>query len=576
MRSRRFLPLLCLLFCLLAACSLPVFAEQSEAPGFHEDADGTYYLKSDGARAYGPQKITADGVTATYYFNAKTGYLATGKLRIASYNGKRYLVNASGIVNTTPGLKFIKSTGRVYCVISSGGVLAADKAVTIGTNTYCFSKSAVMYTNGLRTVNGKKYLLKTLSVNGQAEGETYSVGVAQTGWQTYKGKTYYFTAKGVMKTGLIKYDNSLYYATEKGSLKTGAFRSGTKLYYADADGKLMVGWVLRSDKGNKWYYYHKTTGAMVTGKFVKDNGFYYYLGKDGAMKTGWFTVNGKTYYGKTTSPNLGARAKSWQTIDGKTYYFNTKGVLQTGWLKTKKSGVYYLHPEAGYVMTEWQTIDNNWFYFDPVTGQMKTGWFTENGKTYYFRPVDTEKGPMGSMVTGKVKINGTVYNFLTTGVLEEKEEPSGSLSVTVNTKKNIVTIYKGKTPIKAMYCSTGAGDATPLGDYQILDKLPTHVLDGPSYGFYCSHITSEILFHSIPYNRPNDHYSMSPGAFNLLGTQASHGCIRLAFADAKWLYYNVPKNTPVKVSATCETPLTPVSYGTIPWSQTYDPTDDEL
>ncbi|MDO5425664.1 MAG: L,D-transpeptidase family protein [Eubacteriales bacterium] len=578
MSIKKFLSVLCLLFCLVMAGSITVSADTSdtatetkETTGFHKDSKGTYYIKSNGERAYGPYKVKLNGTNYYYYFNQKTGYLATGKIRITSYNGKQYLVDANGIINTTKGLKFVKSTGKVYCVISSSGVLAANKAVTIGSNIYCFSKTGVMYTDGLRTVNGKKYLLKTLTVSGSS-GESYKVGVAQTGWQTYNGKKYYFNSKGVMKTGMITSGDNRYYANSKGVLKTGAFRANGKLYYADSDGKLMTGWVQRSDKANKWYYYSKSTGAMVTSKFIKDGSYYYYLGKDGALKTGWYQVNGKWYYGKTSSPNLGARVKSWQTINGKKYYFNTKGVMQTGWLNTKSSGTYYLH-SSGYVMTGWQQIDGYWYYFDTSSGQMKTGWLTDNGKTYYLRPSATSVGPVGSMVTGKVSINGKTYTFNSSGALNSVVA-TGAWSVTVNTKKNIVTIYRGDTAIKAMYCSTGANDATPLGTFKILDKLATHELDGPSWGFYCSHITSDVLFHSIPYTAPNNHYAIQPGAFNLLGQQASHGCIRLAFIDAKWLYNNVPIGTPVTVSQTCATPLTPTYYGT--FSGSYDPTDDEI
>ena len=141
------------------------------------------------------------------------------------------------------------------------------------------------------------------------------------------------------------------------------------------------------------------------------------------------------------------------------------------------------------------------------------------------------------MVTGRVSIDGTIYNFGTNGVLVMdytylaycgtavyRESPysiSGSWSITVNRQKNIVTVYKGSTPVRALWCSTGLNNATPLGTTYIRDKLSTWTLNGPSYGFYCHHIWSDILFHSIPYEKQNDHYSMYLGAFNQLGQQAS-------------------------------------------------------
>ena len=166
MKPKKILPALCLGFCLLSASSTAALAAKNTSTaassvtvGFHKDKKGTYYVKnSSGDRAYGPYKVKINGTTATYYFNQKTGYLTTGKARIVTYKGRKYLIDSNGVVNTTAGLKFMKSSGKIYCVISSNGVLAANRAVTIQRNTYCFDKNGVMYTSGLRTV-GKKPII---------------------------------------------------------------------------------------------------------------------------------------------------------------------------------------------------------------------------------------------------------------------------------------------------------------------------------------------------------------------------------------------------------------------------------
>ena len=68
---------------------------------------------------------------------------------------------------------------------------------------------------------------------------------------------------------------------------------------------------------------------------------------------------------------------------------------------------------------------------------------------------------------------------------------------------------------------------------------------GPSYGQYCSRIHGGILFHSVWYYRNGDPSSMSAKEYNKLGTTASHGCVRLMVADAKWIYDNVPSGSKV-------------------------------
>ena len=120
--------------------------------------------------------------------------------------------------------------------------------------------------------------------------------------------------------------------------------------------------------------------------------------------------------------------------------------------------------------------------------------------------------------------------------------------VKINKQMNCVTIYEKKSsgklkPIKAMVCSTGA--ATPIGTFPLGEKMRWHTLMGPCYGQYCSRIHGGVLFHSVWYYRNGDPSSLSSSAYNKLGTTASHGCVRLMVADAKWIYDNVPSGSSV-------------------------------
>ncbi len=59
-------------------------------------------------------------------------------------------------------------------------------------------------------------------------------------------------------------------------------------------------------------------------------------------------------------------------------------------------------------------------------------------------------------------------------------------------------------------------------------------------------IDSEIAFHSVIYNSYNLN-SVNMNSVRKLGNRASHGCIRLTVADAKWMYDNIGKGTVVTI-----------------------------
>lgn len=124
--------------------------------------------------------------------------------------------------------------------------------------------------------------------------------------------------------------------------------------------------------------------------------------------------------------------------------------------------------------------------------------------------------------------------------------------VKVNRQRNVVTVYTldedgyYTVPVRAMVCSVGKEDGTPTGTYTTKDKHTWCSLVGNVYGQYAYRIEGQIMFHSVPY------YSMSKDAleaeeYNKLGEAASLGCIRLAVADAKWIYDNCPTGTLVTI-----------------------------
>lgn len=122
--------------------------------------------------------------------------------------------------------------------------------------------------------------------------------------------------------------------------------------------------------------------------------------------------------------------------------------------------------------------------------------------------------------------------------------------IKVNYTANTVTIYKkdenGKftVPYKAMVCSTGKSTPTS-GVYKTPQKTRWGSLIG-SYGQYCTRITGQILFHSVPYLKNGDKTSLEYWEYDRLGETRSLGCIRLTVIDAKWIYDNCPLGTSVE------------------------------
>ena len=98
------------------------------------------------------------------------------------------------------------------------------------------------------------------------------------------------------------------------------------------------------------------------------------------------------------------------------------------------------------------------------------------------------------------------------------------------------------TLAKTFTCSTGIeGKETPVGVFTVQNRAPWFF--SPKYGQggkYYVQFMGNYLFHSIPFD--SDKTTISDPT---LGVPASHGCIRLAVEDSKWLYDNVQNGSKI-------------------------------
>lgn len=121
------------------------------------------------------------------------------------------------------------------------------------------------------------------------------------------------------------------------------------------------------------------------------------------------------------------------------------------------------------------------------------------------------------------------------------------LWIHVSIDKQNVTVYDAKNRvIESFVCSTGLpGEDTPKGTFKT--QLKGYSFFSQSCqegGYYYTQFSGNYLFHSVPFDKNRD---IIPVEAAKLGTEASHGCVRLSIDNAKWIYDNIPRGTKVVI-----------------------------
>ena len=366
--------------------------------------------------------------------------------------------------------------------------------------------------------------------------------------------------------GLKTVGDRFQYVNDDGTLVKSDWKTvGDKRYYFDAEG-VSVRWAQKID--GYWYYFNGN-GVMQTGWIVwHADGLKSYFDKDGKARTGWQAIDGKWYY---FDPATGKSLRWARKIGGATYYFNSQSQMHTGLLTWVADGLKSYYGSDGKQLTGWQKVDGKWYYFDPATGkslrwerkigshwyyfnsqsQMHTGWLKWSGKqqwSYYWSN--------GLRASGTQVIGGYEYRFDANGrtstapvtkssaelAMEKRAQgysSSTSYMILVNRSTHKVGIFERKSGrwdmIAYWDCVTGKPSTpTITGSFKTTGGKRSS-LSTDSRAKYCTQITGGYFFHTILASN------------NELGKSLSHGCIRMSYSSAQWIYRHIHAGTRVVI-----------------------------
>ena len=546
------------------------------ATGWVKAADGKWYLMNgSGAMLTGWQKrgswyyLASSGTMQTgwlssggswYWLDHNSGAMQTGWIK--DDNGKWWFAEGSGALATSA--HWVKGYGRSWYRVDNNGAMATGwRHVSNQWYWMDSSQDGKMAANELVNDNGTYYWCNSSGAmirNGWCKDSAWhwasGSGAMSSGWLKTGGSWYWLDRsdpKHPMLTGLQTIDESDYFFKDSGAMaltcwvkvdttgnarfasSSGALGNITR----DADGTLKSNGVLCSGwvnlGGGVKTYADPISHKAMTG-WIKDGTETYYINpSSGVVSTGWEQINGAWYLFNYSGKML----TNWQKVGGNWYYMDSSGAMQTGWLKTGDTW-YYLNG-SGAMLIGWQWIGSNWYYMNG-SGAMQTGWLKQGGTWYWL-------SGSGAMATGWQKIGGTWYYFNGSGAWVPNPERAQMTDriwgcnsgtqwlIAVNRSTHKVGIYRGSSHNWSLQyyvdCVTGAPSSPTITGTFRTSGGKRMALSTDSRAKWCTQISGGYFFHTILASN------------NELGKSLSHGCIRMAYPDAQWIYNNIYAGTTV-------------------------------
>lgn len=497
------------------AVPIPQLAAQETAagrfPGYFEIHGRCYCLDDQGVPRTGEITLTQGGIPAQYYFtetaNAKgiPGEMYTGWRSQGQTGRERWLHYNTGSQDPADRGKLDTHGIRVTKLDES----------RMGDSLYLLDRQGYLLKNTMKKAENGRYYLT------DSAGKVYRNRLV-----TYKGSRYYVGRSGARVT----WKNRWYRCSGAGDRLYYFGRTPGKVVKKTGWQKVTIngrfyGWFFFNRKGNHYQdkllrsgYYFKKNGMLASGPTEMNGSMYFFepstsSKRAGKMVKGRLVNRGRNWYYANANGKL--KRSGWKTIGGHAYYFkNYKAVTDTF---IKKGSV------SGY-------LDNS--------GRFATGWVIENDAKNLVRYIDPEK--QGFVKNTSRVIQGLTYYFDKDGyrINDVSDRVAGPYSLVVDRVNGVLTAYNSSrtVPVRSVRVSVGRADTpTPVGTFRLSPSARWQSLMENSWGQYGTHVTGGVFIHSVPGGSP-DPYQVPAGYYNLLGQPASHGCIRVCVADAKWIY----------------------------------------
>ena len=260
----------------------------------------------------------------------------------------------------------------------------------------------------------------------------------------------------------------------------------------------------------------------------------------------WYVRGGKVDFGYTGVAKN--RLGWWRIVNGKVD-FNCNSVEKNhlGWWYIRGGKVDFGYTGVAKNANGWWKIDNGKvnFGFNGIGVNNNGAWYIRGGKVDFGYNGNVKwNGTDCYVANGKVTMSGVSVQISSRAAYASSDT---NWLIVTDTSACKVAIFAGSkgnwSTVKYISCSPGKPSTpTVKGEFKVTGRGLS--FGKPSYDcWYYTQFYGDYLFHSVIYNKGSK-TSIQDGR---LGMQLSHGCVRLALSEAKWIHDNIPNGTKVIV-----------------------------